>query len=294
MEYVDVLKDTVYKKCCIEQDNANPEDKKWSYAAVSMVLVNIILLGSILGVTITWRMEKGREPVDMKREAEMCLPCEDVYHSADDVRDNNKGFKKIMDGENYTCCGPASKHLDQLVAMYVEKAHQKETHLKLYNSNHYKCNGSTQTVKPSAHLVGVTKSVQDMHHHHTLKWNESSHLSNINGVVYNNGKLYVKTSGFYYIYSQIIYQDHGDSQTENNIGLHHSVHKEYNGDDNSRGKLLESTQSRCQIVGDRGNKTSFLGAVFYLKKEEQIHVRVSHPHKIILSQNANYFGMYLT
>nr|QJF53972.1 tumor necrosis factor l [Sinohyriopsis cumingii] len=262
-----------------------------------MLLVNVILLVCILAVTIMWRVERGREAIDIQQEQDMCLPCEDVYHHSDDERENPEGFEKRTEGNKTICCAHVSKLLDRLVYLYTEKAHQKERNLKMLISNPYKCSEGTQVVKPSVHLVGVTKSLQDMHEHHMLKWNQTGKLSNINGVVYEDGKLRVSSPGYYYIYSQITYQDHRDSfpYNDNDIVLHHSVHKEYNGGgDTTREKLLESSQSRCQIIGDKSNKTSYIGAVFYLKENDYIHVRVSHPPKLLPSEHSNYFGMYLT
>ncbi|KAL3846461.1 hypothetical protein ACJMK2_017449 [Sinanodonta woodiana] len=272
-------------------------EKVWKIAIVVLVVVNIILLASILAVTITWRNERAGEALSMKQESIMCLPCEDVYHHPDDVIQNIQGFEKRTEGDQYMCCGHASKHLDQLVSVYTEKAHQKEKNLKLLTSNPYNCKEGSQVVKPSAHLVGITKSIQDMHDHHMLKWNQTGKLSKLNEVVYEDGKVRVKSSGYYYIYSQITYQDHSDPSpySDNAIVLHHSIHKEYNGGgDTTREKLLESSQSRCQIIGGKSNKTSYIGAVFYLKENDLIQVRVSHPPKLMPSEHSNYFGMYLT
>ncbi|KAK3605582.1 hypothetical protein CHS0354_005889 [Potamilus streckersoni] len=283
-----------------KSDNDKQKDsteKIWKVAAVVMLVINVILLISILVVTITWRNDRLAEDIYKKQDPIMCLPCEDVYPHQEDLQENPEGFEKRPEGNKTICCGHASKHLDQLVSLYTEKAHQKERNLKMLLSNPYKCNEGTQVDKPSAHLVGVTKSLQDMHEHHMLKWNQTCKLSNINGIEYKDGKLRVTTSGFYYIYSQVTYQDDRNSfpYNDNDIVLHHSIHKEYNdGGDTSREKLMESSQSRCQIVGDKSNKTSYIGAVFYLKENDHIQVKVSHPPKLLLSENSNYFGMYLT
>lgn len=60
-------------------------------------------------------------------------------------------------------------------------------------------------------------------------------------------------------------------------------------------KLLESSQSKCELQSDlkTSNSTSYIGAVFYLEQGTEIMVRVTDPERLTDNCYSNYFGLHM-
>ena len=58
-------------------------------------------------------------------------------------------------------------------------------------------------------------------------------------------------------------------------------------------KLLENTRSFSELHGPENNGTSYIGAVFELKKDDEIMVKSTHTHKLIGGDLENFFGLYI-
>ncbi|KAL3847281.1 hypothetical protein ACJMK2_018200 [Sinanodonta woodiana] len=110
----------------------------------------------------------------------------------------------------------------------------------------------------------------DIHDQHMLKWNQTVKLSKHNKFVYEVGNIRVKSSGYYYIYSQLTYQDYSESSPYSDNAI------------------------MSDYWGKNSSTTSYTRDVLYLKENDLIQVRVLHPPKLLPSEHSNYFGMYLT
>ncbi|KAJ8309743.1 hypothetical protein KUTeg_011608 [Tegillarca granosa] len=119
----------------------------------------------------------------------------------------------------------------------------------------------------------------DNYNTHIISWDATSTLSFVQDVVYKNGQFAIIQKGYYYIYSQVTFKE--SNITENPYtSLLHSIFKiKTNGNSEYTEKLLESSQSKCQLQSQTSNSKSYIGDVFYLQENDNLQVRVTRVSK---------------
>ncbi|XP_076454237.1 uncharacterized protein LOC143289189 [Babylonia areolata] len=117
----------------------------------------------------------------------------------------------------------------------------------------------------------------------TLRWSQegqkSSSRSGVN-VVSSTGLVTIRTSGFYFLYTHLVFRDRDSKSKSKDPQLLHHVVRTRNGMDTF---LLESVQGG----------TSLLQGVFELRQDDQLRVKASKDNLDTSRNKMSYFGMYL-
>lgn len=194
------------------------------------------------------------------------------------------------------CCGPTSLVLDNLILKTVSERYDSDTNPELLvpDLTAFNCDVIKST-PPIVKLVGIS----DMNNPalvgtaSKIFWNSISPTQPTSGLKYqqDDGMIHVKTSGLYFVSSQIKLQLEPINSTEDNINTFgHSVQLISNDDIVST--VLESLKTRCEIASEKSEFTSSVGAVFRLNAGERLYVATSHPRRLVTNDKASFFNIH--
>uniref|UniRef100_A0A194AN86 Putative tumor necrosis factor ligand superfamily member 10-like protein n=1 Tax=Pinctada fucata TaxID=50426 RepID=A0A194AN86_PINFU len=301
---------TVPKRQSSTDSNKEKKDQillqRWKSFAIVLIVLDILLLVIALTVTIVW-MNDSNERVSLPYPQEYCLPKKAISLQVDDDKTNFKNCTTRIEDGVEVCCMSTQEGLQQLVDLYVTRRYREDQvkNAPLHHCPMQSLTGSSKN-QSAARVVGKIGSVPDLYGSSIVRWDSKSNKSFVNSRVSyddNQGTFTVAKKGFYYIYSQVTFMEmnmnmsnspSSDLDRSMYTSLCHFVYrKRPNMPDGHHEKLLESSQSKCQLQTRQSNSTSYIGAVFYLDEEEQIMVKVTDPDKISGSEYSNYFGLHM-
>ncbi|KAJ8310130.1 hypothetical protein KUTeg_011995 [Tegillarca granosa] len=158
------------------------------------------------------------------------------------------------------------------------------------------CDGYKDSIrKPAARVVSIEHSTpaNDNSNTHIVHWDAANKHSFVVNVTYKNGRFAIVQKGYYYIYSQVTFKESNITDKPYTSLCHFIFKIKPNGNGEYTEKLLESSQSKCQLQSQTSNSTSYIGAVFYLAENDKVQVKVTHPEKTTKSPHSNYFGLHM-
>ncbi|MCJ8746042.1 hypothetical protein PDJAM_G00137170 [Pangasius djambal] len=137
--------------------------------------------------------------------------------------------------------------------------------------------------KPLAHLTaGDKKPKKDG----IMEWKENGD-SILYGLIHRDGKLIVQKEGYYYVYSKLSYSAEGPPF----IQMVKKNTTRYLGNSIT---LLTYYRHNSNSVHKGSMRSSFLGGVFHLYKEDAVFVHVNNGTLVRLHNSAdNFFGMFM-
>ncbi|XP_060585897.1 uncharacterized protein LOC132741684 [Ruditapes philippinarum] len=265
-----------------------------------LIILNVIMLLSLLVLTIKWR--ELRQDSMKPREQTVCVKCSEMGLGVNELPEGISKDKEC-NSTDCNCCGQTSTILTRMVSEAVQER-STEVRSSLYPLVSEECKTTTE-VMPSAQVNGVLMPQTERGHGNVIHWyrEEPSILTDL--IEYKHGRLSVKKSGFYYIFSQLTFKHSPPSRKKrsqyNTITLHedlpnHLDHFIYHtsSETGKHEKILEGSKSRCEMPSLNDEITSSLGAVFYLASGDEVFVKASHPGFISPSKERNNFGLYMT
>ncbi|XP_060597855.1 uncharacterized protein LOC132751659 isoform X2 [Ruditapes philippinarum] len=108
----------------------------------------------------------------------------------------------------------------------------------------------------------------------------------------DNGTIYIETSGYFYISSQLKSKHYSINGTAGVSGANFK-HFIYRISEHRKEQvLLEGEKSFCKVASDSFECTSFIGAIFKLETGVQLYVTTSHPGSLVPESKDNYFSIY--
>ena len=125
-------------------------------------------------------------------------------------------------------------------------------------------------------------------------------MDTLNRLEYRYGRLVIQEPGIYFVYSQVHFveyfqrDENSDSHHSQSSSYSHYVYK-YNAILPNGGNqlLLHHSSSPCQSKSkDFHEYTSYVGAIFKLKPQDEIFVKVSNISMVEWDSRATYFGLY--
>ncbi|XP_056006336.1 tumor necrosis factor ligand superfamily member 10 [Ostrea edulis] len=277
---------------------------RWRNFAIVMMILNMLLLIIALTVVIVWQNDREDREV-VPHPTALCLPCQDLSLHTDDDLLNLQTFSETTDSDGErVCCADTQEQLQKLVDLFVTRKYREDR----ARSPQYEIN-CAQSVRYEDEKKHFAARVVNVKREDTLKqkdnvlWDYNDAHSFINnGITYfpNTGRFNVSKKGFYYIYSQVTFQmnktmDQEDARSMYMSLSHFIYHQRANMKNHPPEKLLESSQSKCELQSDlkTSNSTSYIGAVFYLEKGTEVMVRVTDFDRLTDSCYSNYFGLHM-
>ncbi|XP_025022839.1 tumor necrosis factor ligand superfamily member 6 [Python bivittatus] len=138
-------------------------------------------------------------------------------------------------------------------------------------------------VKRSAHLTGKANQQS-----HPLEWETTYGHAFLSGVQYKNRGLLIDEAGLYFVYSKVFFR----GRTCTSQPLDHIVFKRnpsYPGNQ----VLMEDRKMNYCVTMRMWGKSSYLGSLFNLSRQDSVYVSVSEPTMINFEESNTFFGLYM-
>nr|XP_016851779.1 PREDICTED: tumor necrosis factor ligand superfamily member 6 isoform X2 [Anolis carolinensis] len=137
--------------------------------------------------------------------------------------------------------------------------------------------------KSRAHLTG--KANQDSL---PLEWESTYGHAFISGVRYENRGLMIAEAGVYFVYSKVFFR----GQACTTKPLYHVVFKRNPSYPGIQLLMEDRKMSYCRATHMWG-KSSYLGALFNLSRQDSLHVNVSDVLLVNSEESKTFFGLYM-
>ncbi|XP_041275916.1 tumor necrosis factor ligand superfamily member 6 [Onychostruthus taczanowskii] len=145
-----------------------------------------------------------------------------------------------------------------------------------------KLTGQRKEVRRAAHVTG-NPAQQDL----PLEWEPTSGHAYTSGIQYHKRGLLVSEPGLYFVYSKVLFRGSAcDSQL-----LSHVVYKRNPASPGSLVLMEDKATNFC--MGQRmWARSSYLGALFRLRKMDSLHVNVSKIALVNFEESKTFFGLF--
>lgn len=126
-------------------------------------------------------------------------------------------------------------------------------------------------------------------------WIYDRDIAFISNMKYQHGRLVVPSDGYYYVYSQVSFLElySGSSGGTRADSVSHFLCRYNiiypNGGEETLAQNTVSKSSNNQVVGEY---SSHLGALFKLRKDDEVYVKVSDLSLMVRDVRKNYFGIF--
>lgn len=126
-------------------------------------------------------------------------------------------------------------------------------------------------------------------------WIYDRDIAFISNMKYQHGRLVVPSDGYYYVYSQVSFlelysRSSGGTQADSVSHFLCRYNIIYpNGGEETLAQNTVSKSSNNQVVGEY---SSHLGALFKLRKDDEVYVKVSDLSLMVRDVRKNYFGIF--
>lgn len=247
----------------------------------------------------------GEQMSKILEKEELCLPCDEVRLGPSYEEDRVLDYfvrKPATDTDPEQCCVETPAQLLKMLQLFVERKYREEIaegNIKISSSS----SGDEGAQPPAAHLMGSVRRPEiptiPGRQFPISQWISDEDLAFTNRVQYRHGRIVIRDSGLYYVYSQISFLEVFDvaSNHKDDTGsqsLSHYLYR-YNiiypkGGEES---MIQNSITKCWDQNKAfGEYTSYLGAVFYLRQGDELFVKVSNLTLMVREPKLNYFGLF--
>ncbi|KAK3576801.1 hypothetical protein CHS0354_002583 [Potamilus streckersoni] len=234
---------------------------------------------------------------------EFCLPCVELIQGPfeEDNLPLRNLTRKTVDGI-VTCCGRTPSQLSIILDLYIGQKQKEKCAREILNLTSSPCanitSGRPIGTQISAHLlVGLQEDSSIGQGYQPLRnWRHDNETTHISGMELLNDRLNIPESGLYFVYSQVGFEIHYNSNEDiinekqtlyHHLSRYNPVYP--NGGSQTIGK---GAATQCwEKFKDFGVYTSYTGATVKLNKGDQLYIIVSQVH-ISKDPKLTYFGAY--
>ncbi|KAK3576809.1 hypothetical protein CHS0354_002593 [Potamilus streckersoni] len=236
---------------------------------------------------------------------EFCLPCNQLIQGPfeeDNVALKNLTYRTV-DGVAL-CCGRTPTQFLIILDLYVQQKQKEKCAQEIQNSSSTKCtNVSSSIDRPigtpiSVHLeAGLQEeSAIGKRYQPIRNWKDNKVTTHISGLILNNDRLIVPESGLYFVYSQVGFEVHYNSNEaieSANQTLYHYLNR-YNPIYPNGGNqtIVKGAATQCwEKIKQFGYYTSYASATVRLNERDELYIMVSQLY-ISRDPKLTYIGAY--
>ncbi|PVD28705.1 hypothetical protein C0Q70_11299 [Pomacea canaliculata] len=268
-------------------------------AVISLVLSVISLLAVLLITAFVFFNNSdiilGGQQTQVAAGEEVCLPC--VQLNSDPVSGKGSSLLDLLDvrkddeSKPTICCARTNVQFAALFKLIIQRQQmiQKLTDI-LEPAGGHKIAKTGSSSAVSAHLLIQAGTGQGG----LQQWKgpDASGLSHVRtGLTFHDNTIYVVTSGMYYVYCQMLYNNRGDDNNEDVPQVVSSyVYRESLIDPVMSGIMLKTRHTRYSQQTDR--HTSYVGGLVALHKGDKLYVKVSEPSAVSNDEKGSFFGLF--
>lgn len=247
----------------------------------------------------------GEQMSKILEKEELCIPCDEVRLGPSYEEDralDNFVRKPATETNPEQCCVETPTQLLKMLQLFVQRKYREEiAEGKIKFPSPSDGDGGEQV--PAAHLMGSVRRPDQPtmpgRQFPISQWISEEDLAFTQRVQYRHGRIVIRNSGHYYVYSQISFLEVFDVASARNDdsgsqSLSHYLYR-YNiiypkGGEES---MIQNSITKCWDQNKAfGEYTSYLGAVFYLRQGDELFVKVSNLTLMVREPKLNYFGLF--
>ncbi|CAG2202206.1 tumor necrosis factor ligand superfamily member 6-like [Mytilus edulis] len=244
----------------------------------------------------------GEQIAKILETEELCVPCDSVRLGPSEDEDRMlDAFIRRSKPTGEECCVEKPKQLLAVLELFIEKRLREEMARGTIRPAHQSTHSKNVTY--AAHLMGYNRRNEQPgvpgNQFSIPKWIHREDLAFTNGVDYRNGRLVVPEDGLFYVYSHVSFAENfGHSSSldarSNSNSLSHYLYR-YNIIYRNGGEelLLMNSLTKCWDENKQfGEYSSYLGALFKLRRGDELFVKVSNLTIIATNHKINTFGFF--
>ncbi|CAG2233190.1 CD253 [Mytilus edulis] len=139
------------------------------------------------------------------------------------------------------------------------------------------------------------KNTQDKSPFTVGNWVSQGPTSHTNDILVDDSRIFINTSGLYFVYSQIFFSDLYKALSNKSHTFYHYVYRfNHIYPNDGQELLLKSVRTECWAKSKFfGDYTSYTAGVFRLNVGDQIFVKVSQIRLMSRDRQASFFGVAL-
>ncbi|KAK3583363.1 hypothetical protein CHS0354_038981 [Potamilus streckersoni] len=234
----------------------------------------------------------GTEPL-------LCVTCQELSLYPDEDIEGFSNFSVRRNGTSVLCCLNTLPAIAEMVSRLMERKRRKNVSKGVFNDLPIECDVDERN-KENTKLVGKLPSVQNKSEEYmtNVRWDINSAASFLGSTfTFINGSISVLESDFYYIYSNLVYSQEWKNNTDD---LRTFCHVLYQHTPLTEIKhdliLMKNCNSICKPYKASAHcmGSSYVGSVFFLRKGEEIYIKVSDPEMLHENGRDNIFGLFRT
>lgn len=282
--------------------------RRYLYGLTAVVVTGILILIIVVAVLFgklshdlinhEHKPKVGEQISAMLKNNELCVPCMNIRSgpSAEENEILDKFARKFEENVEM-CCVETPSELLLMLELFIEKRYREESAKgNIPVTGELVSMGTHQT---AAHLLGSLEHLEDNHEKGTRfsvpHWIYDRDIAFISNMKYQHGRLVVPSDGYYYVYSQVSFLElySGSSGGTRADSVSHFLCRYNiiypNGGEETLAQNTVSKSSNNQVVGEY---SSHLGALFKLRKDDEVYVKVSDLSLMVRDVRKNYFGIF--
>lgn len=286
--------------------------RKYLYGLTAVVVAGVLILVITISVLFgklshdlvnhSHQPKVGEQISKILETEELCIPCDSVRlgPSVEEDKMLDTFIRRQTEQSGEECCVEKPKQLLALLELFVEKRLLEEMAGGTIRPAHQST--SNRNITYAAHLMGYNRKIQQPgipgNQFSIPNWIHEEDLAFTNGVQYRNGRLVVPEDGLYYVYSHVSFEEnfgHGSSGSRSvSNSLSHYLYR-YNIIYPNGGEelLIMNSLTKCWDENKQfGEYSSYLGALFKLRRRDELLVKVSNLTTIVTNHKINSFGFF--
>ncbi|XP_022342039.2 uncharacterized protein LOC111135889 [Crassostrea virginica] len=284
--------------------------RRYLYGLTAVVVTGILILIIVVAVLFgklshdlvnhEHKPKVGEQISAMLKNNELCVPCNNIK-SGPSAEENEllDQFARKFEDNVQMCCVETPSELLLMLELFIEKRYREESAKGTIPKTGQLVSLEGQQI--AAHLLGSDEVFETSHHDakdtrfSVPHWIYNSDIAYISNMKYRHGRLVVPSDGYYYVYSQVAFREQysGSNSGSQSDPISHYLCR-YNiiyphGGEDILAQTTVSKTSNNRVVGEY---SSHLGALFQLRKDDEVYVKVSDLSLMVRDIKKNYFGIF--
>ncbi|KAL3847902.1 hypothetical protein ACJMK2_018793 [Sinanodonta woodiana] len=261
----------------------------------TLLVILFVLFVLVLSVITVFRFHTQGN--SLKTEPQLCIACHELALFPDEDIEGFSRFSIRRNGTLVLCCLRALGDISEIVALMVERKRRYTISKGIVKDLPITC-GVDDRNKGNAKLVGVLSSIRNKSDGYLTKiqWDINSAASFVgSAITFVNGSFRVLESGFYYLYSSLVYSQEYSNVTDELKMFRHVFYRHLPRTETKYDVIMmENCNSLCMPYSSRGRcvGSSRMESIFYLRREEEVYIKVSDPERLSKNERDNYFGLF--
>ncbi|XP_062581478.1 uncharacterized protein LOC134243254 [Saccostrea cucullata] len=282
--------------------------RRYLYGLTAVVVTGILILIVVVAVLFgklshdlvnhEHKPKVGEQISAMQKENELCVPCASI-RSGPSVEENKvlDEFARKYEENIEMCCVETPSELLLMLELFIEKRYREES-----AKGNVPRTGELVSIEgqqTAAHLLGSQERLDEDIGPGTRfsvpHWIYDKDIAFLSNMKYRHGRLVVPSDGYYYVYSQVSFVElySGSNPATQSSSISHYLCRYNiiypNGGEEILAKNAASKASNSKVVGEY---SSHIGALFKLRRDDEVYVKVSDLSLMVRDVRRNYFGIF--